>query len=172
VLTWSPPASGGAPSAYIIEAGSQPGLANLANFSTGTTATSFTTGGVGNGTYFVRVRATNAAGTSVASNEATLVVGGGACTAAPPAPTGFAPTFNSGGTVSFAWNPSAGATTYVIEAGSTTGSNNIVPGSDLGGTATTFTATGVGAGTYFVRLRARNACGTSSASNEVALTVR
>jgi Matrixin len=172
VLTWSPPASGGAPSAYIIEAGSAPGLANLANFSTGTTATSFTASGVGAGTYFVRVKATNAAGTSVASNEATLVVGGGACTAAPAAPSGFALTFNSGGMVSFAWNPSAGATTYVIEAGSAPGSNNLVPGTDLGSSATAFTATSVGAGTYFVRLRARNACGTSGVSNELTVTVR
>jgi hypothetical protein len=172
VLTWSAPASGGAPSAYIVEAGSAPGLANLANFSTGNTATSFSASGVGAGTYFVRVKATNAAGTSVASNEATLVVGSGACTAAPPAPTAFALTNNSGGVVSFAWNPSAGATTYLIEAGSAPGSNNIVPGSDLGGTATTFTTTGVGAGTYFVRLRARNACGISGPSNEVTVAVR
>ncbi|HMF95922.1 MAG TPA: matrixin family metalloprotease [Vicinamibacterales bacterium] len=172
VLTWSAPASGGAPSAYVIEAGSQPGFANLASFSTGTTATSFTTSGVGAGTYFVRVKATNGAGTSPASNEATLVVGGGACAAAPSAPTGFALTFNSGGVVSLAWNPSAGATTYAIEAGSAPGSNNLVPGSDLGGTATVYTATGVGAGTYFVRLRARNACGTSGVSNEVTVAVR
>src|SRR5262249_44058882 len=133
---------------------------------------SFTTSGVGAGTYFVRVKATNTSGTSVASNQATLVVGGGACTAAPSAPGGFTLTFNSGGVVSFAWNPSAGATTYVIEAGSAPGSNNLVPGSDLGGTATTYTATGVGAGAYYVRLRARNACGTSGVSNEVTVAVR
>jgi len=171
-LAWLPPASGGAPSAYIIEAGSAPGLANLANFSTGSTATSFTAGGVGAGTYFVRVKATNAAGTSGPSNEATLVVGSGACTAAPAAPGGFALTLNAGGTVSFAWTPSAGATTYVIEAGSAPGANNLVPGTDLGSSATVFTATGVGAGTYFVRVRARNACGTSGVSNELTVAVR
>jgi len=171
-LNWSPPATGGAPSAYIIEAGSAPGLANLANFSTGSTATSFGTSGVGAGTYYVRVKATNAAGTSAASNEAPLVVGGGACTAAPVAPSGFGLTVNSGGTVSFAWNASGGATTYVIEAGSASGSNNLVPGTDLGSSATAFTATNVGAGTYYVRLRARNACGTSGPSNEVIVAVR
>src|SRR5262249_56712905 len=110
-LNWARPAPGGAPSAYSIEAGSAPGLANLAIFSTGSTATSFGTSGVGAGTYYVRVKATNAAGTSAASNEAPLVVGGGACTAAPVAPSGFGLTVNSGGTVSFAWNGSGGATT-------------------------------------------------------------
>ncbi|MCX6553371.1 MAG: S8 family serine peptidase, partial [Acidobacteria bacterium] len=59
----------------MIEAGSAPGQADLANFSTGSTATSFAASGVGAGTYYVRVRATNAFGTSGPSNEATLSVG-------------------------------------------------------------------------------------------------
>lgn len=73
VLTWTAPAGGGA-SAYTIEAGSAPGLANLANFSTNSAAATFSASGVGAGTYYVRVRATNAAGTSPPSNEAVLVV--------------------------------------------------------------------------------------------------
>ena len=68
------PANGGAPSSYIIEAGSAPGLSNLANFSTGSTATSYSTSGVPRGTYYIRIRATNSAGTSGASNEYVLVV--------------------------------------------------------------------------------------------------
>jgi hypothetical protein len=74
-LGWSAPAGGGTPTAYIIEAGSGSGLADLASFSTNSTATSFSAGGVANGTYYVRVRATNSAGTSGASNEVKLVVG-------------------------------------------------------------------------------------------------
>ena len=58
--------------------------------------------------------------------------------------------------------------TYVIEAGNGPGSNNLVPGSDLGGTATAYTATG----SYFVRLRARNAWETCGVSNEVTVAVR
>src|SRR6185295_6817092 len=127
------------------------GASNLAAFSTGSTATSFSAGGVGNGTYYIRVRASNAAGLSSPSNEARLVVGPGTCSGPPAPPTGFAITGNTGGTVSFQWNASAGATSYVIEAGSIPGASNLA-NSDLGSSATSFTAPGVGRGTYFVRL--------------------
>jgi hypothetical protein len=170
-LTWTAP-SGTAVTSYIVEVGSAPGLSNLASVSTGTTATSFTTAGVESGTYYLRVKAVSAAGTSAASNEAKLVVGGGTCAALPTAPAGFAVTTNTRGTVSFVWNASAGASTYVIESGSTPGSSDRLAAADLGGPATSYTASGVGAGTYYVRLRARNACGTSGASNEVLLVVK
>src|SRR5262249_11516211 len=55
-LAWNAPTGGGAPSAYTIEAGSASGRSDLANFSTGSTATSFSAGGVGNGTYYIRVK--------------------------------------------------------------------------------------------------------------------
>jgi hypothetical protein len=168
-LRWTAPSSG-TPTAYVIEVGSAPGLANLASFSTNGPETSFSAGGVASGTYYVRVKATNPAGTSSPSNEATVVVGGSGCTAAPAAPSGFVVTEDSGGTVSFRWNASANATTYVIETGSTPGATNLAK-SDLGSSATSFTATGVGRGTYYVRLRAQNACGTSGVSNEVTLIV-
>jgi matrixin len=171
-LSWNAPSSGGAPTAYMIEAGSAAGLANLANFSTGNTATSFSSGGVGAGNYYVRVRARNAAGTSSTSNESLLVVGGGGggCST-PPAPGNFQLTFNNGGTVSFAWAASAGATSYVIEAGSLPGAANLA-NSDLGSPATSATFSGVGAGTYYVRLRAKSGCGqVSGASNEVVLII-
>ena len=72
-LSWN--AAAGTTS-YVIEAGSAPGAANLANFATGTSVTSFTAGNVAPGAYFVRVRAQNACATSVVSNEATINVGG------------------------------------------------------------------------------------------------
>src|SRR5207253_4400086 len=76
-LTWTAPSTGAATTSYTIEAGSSPGAANLANFSTGSSATMFSTSGVTPGTYYVRVRASNSAGVSAPSNEVTLVVGGG-----------------------------------------------------------------------------------------------
>lgn len=170
-LSWGAPTTGGTPSAYMIEAGSSSGSANLTNFSTGSTATTFSAGGVASGTYFVRVKATNAAGTSAASNESILTVGG-ACTAAPSAPTGLAVVSNSGGNVTLTWTaPGGSPTTYIVEAGSATGLVNLVPGLDLASSATSLAATGVARGTYFVRVRGKNACGTGAASNEIVLVV-
>ena len=168
-LNWFAPTSGGAPAAYIIEAGSAPGLANLANFSTGNTATTFSASGVGAGSYYVRVRATNSSGTSAATADALLVVGGG-CVGPPGPPTGFTITYNSGGTVSFSWGAGTGATSYIIEAGSGPGLANLA-NANLGSSATSATFSGVGAGTYYVRLRSVNACGVSGVSNEVVLVV-
>ena len=169
-LTWSAPASADA-TGYLIEAGSAPGLANLANFATGSTATSFSANGIGNGTYYVRVRAQNAAGTSGPSNESTLVVGSAACTSAPGAPGGLTIT-SSGSTVTLAWGAPGGvcaATSYVLQAGSSAGGSDLA-NSNVGNT-TSYVAAGVGSGTYYVRVRAANAFGLSGGSNEVVLTV-
>jgi hypothetical protein len=96
---------------------------------------------------------------------------GSRCAAPPVAPTALTLTGNSAGAVSFVWNASPDATTYLLEAGSTPGAVNLAS-SNLGSSATSFTATGVAGGTYHVRLRAQNSCGTSGASNEVSLVVR
>lgn len=168
-LSWNAPFSGGAPTSYTIEAGSTSGASNLASFATGSTATSFSTSGVGAGTYFVRVKATNGAGISEPSNEAILTVGS-AC-ALPGAPSALTGTGISG-TVRLAWTAASGSpTTYLIDAGTATGLADVVAGSDLGGSGTSFTASGVPRGTYYIRIRAKNACGTGSASNEIALVV-
>src|SRR5439155_27024401 len=82
-ISWSAPPSGCVPTGYVVEAGSATGLSNLANFNTGSSATTFSAGGVGAGTYFVRVRAANSIGSSVASNEITVTVSN---TPAPPPP--------------------------------------------------------------------------------------
>jgi hypothetical protein len=168
-LSWRAP-SVGTPSSYIIEAGSVPGAANLANVATGTTATVFNASGVGAGIYYVRVKAANAAGVSAASNESTLVVGG-SCSSAPAAPTGLAAS-TTGSTVRLAWQPAGGnPTTYIVEAGSAPGLANLA-NSDLGGPTPAYTATGVGRGIYYVRMRARNACGVGPVSNEIVVVVQ
>ena len=169
-LTWTAPAAGDPVQSYTIEAGSTSGASNLANFATGSTATRFSTSGVPNGTYYVRVRASNSAGVSSASNEATLVVGPAACTAA-PTPGTLSGTASASGTVVLTWTAASGTpTSYVIEAGSASGLSNLA-NSDLGSTALTFTANNVGAGTYYIRVRGKNACGVGAASNELQLTV-
>jgi predicted phage tail protein len=169
-LTWLAPTGTDPATSYTIEAGSAPGLVNLATFPTGNSATSYTTSGVGAGTYYVRVRATNSSGASAASNEATLVVGGTSGCTTPGAPASLAASV-SGTTVVLSWTGSSGSpTSYIVEAGSSPGLSNLANG-DLGGTSTTLTASGVGAGTYYIRIRGKNACGTGAASNEVVAVV-
>jgi predicted phage tail protein len=170
-LTWGPPASGDPVATYIIEAGSGPGLANLANVTTNSAGTSFSASGVGGGTYYVRVRAQNAGGTSAASNESILVVGSTGCNTAPNAPTGFAGSA-SGGTVQLVWSAPAGncsPSSYVLQAGSSAGSSDLANANV--GAGTSYVASAIAAGTYYVRVRAVNAYGPSAGSNEVVLTV-
>ena len=72
-LNWTAPP---APvTGYVVEAGSATGLSNLAVLPLGPSATaSFP--GVPPGTYYVRIRAVNAQGRGVASDEIVIVVGG------------------------------------------------------------------------------------------------
>lgn len=90
---------------------------------------------------------------------------------APTAPATLAFTV-SGSTVILTWSAasSGNATSYVLEAGTASGQSNIVS-FNTGSTATTLTVTAVPNGTFFVRLRARNADGASSASNEVVIVI-
>jgi titin len=66
-LSWSAPRGGPPPAGYVIEAGSAPGLTDLASLSVGN-VTSFTTTAPP-GLYYVRVRAANDRGSSAPSNE-------------------------------------------------------------------------------------------------------
>jgi hypothetical protein len=93
------------------------------------------------------------------------------CEAPPETPTAVTYT-KAGDTVNITWTASPGderPSTYVIEAGTATGLNNA--GTFIGpGTVTNFQRQAP-AGTYYVRIFARNACGTSAASNEIAVTI-
>lgn len=169
-LTWT---SSGSELAlgHIVEAGSASGLANLANFDTASAATSLTVANVPVGTYYVRVRTRAASGISGPSNEVVVTVGG-TCAAPPGQPTGLSGS-SSGSSVTLMWLAPAGGcpvTDFVIEAGTSSGLSNLANFS-TGSTATTFTASGVANGTYYVRVRARNAAGTSAASNEATIAV-
>jgi hypothetical protein len=172
-FAWSAPIGGGRPRTYWLDAGSSVGLNDLASFSTGSAATSFSIRGVPAGTYYVRARAANDAGLSAASNEVVVfVIGSAAGCSAPPAAPGGLRSVVLDSNVTLAWNPAAGSpASYIIEAGSFPGESNVLV-SDTGTTATMMTAANVGGGTYFVRVRARNACGASAPSNEVSVVVQ
>jgi predicted phage tail protein len=105
------------------------------------------------GTYYVRVRARNACGTSPASNEIVIVVAG--C-ATPTAPVGLSAGVN-GSAVTLNWQAPGGTVSgYRVEVGSTPGASNLAqlePGNVTGLTATAPN------GTYHVRVRALSGCG-------------
>jgi len=171
-LTWQASGSGDPATSYVIDAGSSSGLSDIVSFDTGSTATSFAATAVPAGRYFVRVRARNAAGSGLASNEVIVIVGAAPCATAPGPPTGLAGNV-AGATVTLTWTAPAGTcptTSYIIEAGASTGLANLASLS-TGTPATTFTTASVPNGTYFVRVRAGNAGGASAPSNEIVLTV-
>ena len=160
-LTWSrPPDAWGddVPSFYVVEAGTAPGIADIGSISVGN-ATSYLVD-VPAGTYFVRVRGVGAGGASDPSNE--LVLQGPSV----PGPVGLTASA-SGGTATLTWTaPSGGtpATHYVLDVGSAPGLSNL--GVVNVGNVTSLSAN-VPPGVYHVRVRAANAAGTSTPSNEV-----
>ena len=165
-FTWSQPAADGAsdedPSDYILEAGTAPGLSDIAEVHLGNVR-SFSAP-VPPGTYYVRIRSANGFGESDPTDDVLLTPPG-----TPSAPRQLVAT-GSAYTVTLRWQaPTDGATptAYQIEAGSAPGL------SDLGvirvSTLTSF-STPVPAGTYYVRVRALSGGVVGAASNEVVVT--
>lgn len=163
---WVAPASGGPVVNYLLVAGLTPSFSvPFTSVSLGATA-SFSVPGVPAGTYYVRVHAQNSGGTSPPSNEVSLTV---ASLMPPGVPTLNAPTV-SGSTVTLSWTPGSGdgPTSYTLAASVSPGGAPIatVP---LTGTGVSFP--GVPPGTYYLRLTATNAAGTSAPSADVTLVV-
>jgi TonB family protein len=151
---------------YRLEAGSATGRADLATVTLGGSATQFDVQAP-QGTFFVRLRAQNACGTSAPSPE--LVVTVGTPCVAPSAPM-LAATV-SGQNVTLVWSPPSTGTppiAYTLLAGSRPGAADLTTAPM--GSLTSFQAR-VPAGTYYVRVVAANACGTSTASNEATVVV-
>jgi hypothetical protein len=162
-LSWTAPATGDPVTGYVIEAGSAPGLSNLVNGAIPNT-NALTVPGIPFGVYYVRVRATGAAGAGAASNEIQVTVGG--C-AGPP--QGLVVSSQSAGTITLGWTPPASGapTAYVIAAGSAPGLSDIVPAFTTPNANPSLVVPGVPAGSYYVRVHSRSSCGVSGASNEV-----
>jgi hypothetical protein len=162
-LSWTP-GGGGAATSYTLHAGGSSG-SSVHRFWLGQ-ATSINTA-AGPGVFYVRIQASNAAG-SAFSNEIAFGTGGSAPRTPPGAPI-LSPASVRGNVVSLAWQPGPGPapTGYTIVAGSRPG------GSDFGvfpmGLATGITAA-VGDGLYYVRVIAHNGAASTS-SPEISVIV-
>jgi hypothetical protein len=152
-----------AATAYLLQAGTAPGLSDLFNASVGNVTSA--SGMLGPGTYFWRVIAANNAGQSAPSADAQFTIG-----CAPPAPPSNLTFSVAARIVSLSWSTSAGAApvTYVLEAGSAPSSADLVV-SNVG--SQTALVTPAPPGAYYVRVRAQNTCGTSLPSNEQLIVV-
>lgn len=166
LFMWTPPAGGGAATSFLLEAGGSPGTTAAV---LPAASTSLFVAGPPIGTFYVRVRAVNAAGTSPASAELTLRIGSGG-NGLPGAPMNLVASM-SGGRLTMTWSaPASGPLPigYVVEAGSSGGLSNIavVPVSTR-----SFVFDGVPPGFYFLRVRARTAAGDGPASAEAMIVV-
>jgi hypothetical protein len=167
-FTWQP--SPGA-TGYVIEAGSAPGLSNLASITVPATP-SYSVPGVPVGVYYVRVRSIDASGASAPSNEVVVAVSGastGPCAGPPDPPTRLRGLVD-GTQVSLSWQPAITGcppTSYIILAGSSQGLANLaqipVASASFSGNAPD--------GVYFVSVAGVNAAGTSAPSGSVVVVV-
>ncbi len=161
-LAWAAPA-GSTPASYVLEVGSYLGGRNLGRFDVGSGLVAT----IPSGTYYMRARSVVSGRPGEASSE--LVVTAPATANPPDAPASLV-VAASGAVVTLAWQASRGnAVSYVIEAGTAPGLSDV--GALDTGTLDTSFAAFVPAGTYHVRVRARNAFGTSTPSNERVIVV-
>lgn len=166
-LRWRPAMDGALPTAYRIEAGSQPGARDLASFTLPGTATGMITDAPA-GRFFVRVVPTNGLD-GPPSPEATFVTGAISCMVTPVAPV---LTSSGGATPILRWTapPSTGVTSYTVRAGVSSGAYGLaaIP---LPADVTTMSTAGAPPGAYYVSVRATAGCGVTTDSNEVLVTV-
>jgi len=167
-MSWGPPTTGAPPTSYTLVAKSPAG-ATLLTVPLGL-VTSFVAAAP-NGAFLLSVRASNASGTGLESNEATVTVPTTA--PAPGPPSGLAVSV-AGNAANFTWNaPTTGgpATGYLLVAGTTPGFATPIATLPLPAAPLGVGIGGIPPGTFYVRLLAQNSGGVSTASNEVALTI-
>src|SRR5260370_14635615 len=175
-LSWAAPASNGgaAITGYNVYRGTSAGGESATPVATNVTATNFTDTSLTNGTtYYYRVAAVNSAGTPPQSNEASATPMAVQATV-PSAPQSLA-AVAANSAVSLAWSAPAcdggsAITGYNVYRGTTAGGESATPLA-ANVSARNFTDTSaVNGTTYFYRVAAVNAVGTSPQSNEVSAT--
>jgi hypothetical protein len=157
---------------YILEIGSASGLRDLANAPVGVISTmSIPVAGVPAGSYYFRVRATNAAGTSAASNEVPVVFG--AAPVVPGVPGTLSSTMTTT-TMKLTWavptTGGASVTAYLLEAGSAPGLKDLGT-LTLSASGTVLSGNRPPRGTYYFRVKAQNVAGIGRATNEIKVIV-
>ena len=163
---WSVPPTAGAARAYTLQAGSAPGLSNLASIRISVPAAEFQAAGPP-GSYFVRLIASNDFGTSAPTADLNVVLG--TSTRPPAAPTTLSAAV-VGRVATLDWEPGAGvADGYLLEAGTVPGAANLAMLPVSG--ATRFVSPALGPGIYYVRVRALSAGGTSAPSPEAVIEI-
>jgi hypothetical protein len=166
-VSWSAPAGGPVPTAYRLDFRFLATGALVAAVQVGAVPSFTVTIPAGTqGDFSVTVTAIGgtAAGAPSSPTPFQIGAGPGGCTGAPLPPAALR--FTRVDTrLNMEWNPSAGASEYIIEAGSVSGGRDIHVGS--AGLNTTFTAIIPVATHAFVRVLARNACGTSLRGDEI-----
>lgn len=126
----------------------------------------FSTGGVGNGNYYVRIRGANNEGFGAASNEIIVPITGGC--QVPGAPTDFTAIVR-GSFAFLMWNAGSGGkpTSYTLIASLTPGGAPIAV-FPLG--SNSLNVSGIPPNTYYVYVVAHTACGQSGPSNQIVVT--
>lgn len=164
IVSWKPPADGCAPTSYVIEAGSAPGLSDFPP-TEARNGSAVSLNNIPEGLYFVRVRANNDGDLGAPSNEVRATIGNSPCGGLPPPPTGLFVDVSLT-TMTVVWNRSTrSAIDYLVEIGTASGQTDVAA-RWTGSAEPTFTVA-AGVGTYFVRVRPRNACGVGTQTNEV-----
>jgi predicted phage tail protein len=165
-LTWSASLGTPATSSYILQVGRTTGASDVFAGAIGNRTS--ISGTVPNGTYFWRLLAVNAVGNGPPSVERQFSAG---CTLPPGATRSLSATRNAR-TVTLNWLPpltGGPPTQYVIEVGSTAGLSDLLVFAT--GNTATFLSTQAPPGTFYVRVRAQNSCGSGAASNEQLVVV-
>ena len=164
-VSWNAPSTATPPSAYRLDffAGAEPVLGVIAD-----TALSFVVGipdGT-RGTFTVAVRAIWGSLVGAPSAPFPFTIGQSAPCTPPSTPTGLSGAIIAG-TATVRWNPSAGANSYVVQAGSVDGASNFFDANV--GLHTSVNAVVPPGFQSFVRVIAVNACGVSGASSDLFL---
>jgi len=164
-LSWA--ASSGATSYTVKRATTSGGP--YTNVATNVTTTSYTNTSLTNGTtYYYVVSASNSAGSSANSAQASATPTGSTTPTAPAAPTGLTATAGNG-QVSLSWAASSGATSYTVKRATTSGGAYTNVATNVA--STSYTDTGVTNGTtYYYVVSASNSAGSSADSAQASAT--